>query len=243
MKIIGDKTYLSASDLSTHIACVHATFLNHQEAKGLLTAPVNINAALYALQKKGEEFEADYINELKESKKIVIEIDKKDRRKAFQDTLNAMAMGADIIYQARLEHGIWNGWADFLIKTNKPGKFEWSYEVADTKLSRETKAGAILQICLYSEIVEQLQGCRSEHMYIHNPNGKHTFRADDFMAYYRLMKTKLLQATNIKANQTYPEPVPHCDICRWWELCNKRRRVDDHLGFISGMGKLQMQEV
>ncbi len=243
MKIIGDNTYLSASDLSTHIACVHATFLNLQRAKGLLTEPENVYGALVELQKKGEEFEAGYLEQLKKEGKTVVVIDKKDRRKALQETLDAMAAGADIIYQARLEHDIWNGWADFLVKVNTPGKFAWSYEVMDTKLSKETKAGAILQICLYSEMLREIQGCMPEHMHIYNPNGKHQYRVDDFMAYYRLMKSKLKQAIVVQEEHTYPDPVPHCDICKWWEICNKRRRGDDHLSFIAGMGKLQIQEV
>jgi predicted RecB family nuclease len=243
MKIVEDKIYLSASDLSTHIACPHATFLNLQEARGSLKAPGNIHAALQALQKKGEEFENNYLQQLKERGKIITEIDKTSSGKAFRDTLIAMTAGVDVIYQARLEYDIWNGWADFLIKVNKPGTFgEWSYEVMDTKLSRETKAGAILQICLYSEILNELQGCMPEHMYINNPNGEHQFRVDDFMAFYRLMKNKLQQAVSVP-NNGYPDPVPHCDICKWWELCNKRRREDDHLSFIAGMGKRQTQEV
>ncbi|TMI89011.1 MAG: TM0106 family RecB-like putative nuclease [Bacteroidetes bacterium] len=242
MKIVEDKIYLSASDLSTHIACPHATFLNLQEAKGSLKAPGNIHAALYALQKKGEEFERNYLEQLKAKGKTVIEIEKTSLKKALQDTVSAMAEGADIIYQARLEHDIWNGWADFLVKTNKPGRFDWSYEVMDTKLSRETKAGAILQICLYSEILSQLQGRMPEYMCINNPNGEHRFRVDDFMAFYRIMKNKLQQAILVP-NNGYPDPVPHCDICKWWELCNQRRRADDHLSFIAGMGKLQTQEV
>ena len=81
MKIIGDKTYLSASDLSIHIACPHATFLNLQEAKGLLTAPVNINAALNALQQKGEEFEAGYLEQLKRSEKQLLKLIKQTGEK------------------------------------------------------------------------------------------------------------------------------------------------------------------
>jgi uncharacterized protein len=244
MKILGGKTYLSASDLSTHIACAHATFLNLQEARGVLKAPANVDGLLFVLQQKGEEFESSYIEQLKQSKKAVVEIDKTDRRKALQDTLAAMSAGADIIYQARLEYDIWNGWADFLIKVNKPSVFgAWSYEVMDTKLSKETKAGAILQICLYSEIVKEFQGCMPEHMYINNPNGQHQFRVNDFMAYYRLMKSMLLWAMKLRDEQPYPEPVPHCDICKWWQICNDRRRKDDHLSFIAGMGKLQMLEV
>src|SRR5688572_13412171 len=269
MKFLEGKFFLSASDLSTHIACPHATTLNLQEAKGKLKAPGNIHAALKVLQQKGEEFESNYLEQLRGKRKEsgvwspsaaeglpqamqesgvdrknlkIIEIDKKDAN-ALQNTLNAMVDGADIIYQARLEHGIWRGWADFLVKVDRPGKFgEWSYEVMDTKLSRETKAGAILQICLYSEILKELQGCMPEHMYINNPNGEQKFRVDDFMAFYRTMKTKLMNAV-ATPHDGYPDPVPHCDICKWWELCNKRRRDDDHLSFIAGMGKLQTLEV
>jgi len=184
MKIIGDSIYLSASDLSIQIACTHATYLNLQEAKGLLSAPVNINAALTALQQKGEEFESCYLEELKKEEKTIVVIDKTDRIKALHDTVNAMAAGADVIYQARLENGPWNGWADFLVKVPVPSVLgHWSYEVEDTKLSRQTKAGAILQICLYSEMLERLQGRMPEYMYINNPNGKHQYRVDDFMAY------------------------------------------------------------
>src|SRR5688572_8152570 len=122
MKFLEGKFFLSASDLSTHIACPHATTLNLKEAKGTLKAPGNIHAALKVLQQKGEEFERNYLERLRQEGKKIIEIDKNDKN-PLQETLSAMAAGVDIIYQARLEHGIWRGWADFLLKVNKPGKF------------------------------------------------------------------------------------------------------------------------
>ncbi|MEO5783418.1 MAG: TM0106 family RecB-like putative nuclease, partial [Ginsengibacter sp.] len=100
-----------------------------------------------------------------------------------------------------------------------------------------------LQICLYSEILKEQQGVMPEHMYIMNPNGEECYRVDDFMAYFRLMKNKLLHAMQVQDEQTYPNPVPHCDICIWWERCNEQRRKDDHLTFVAGMGKLQIQEM
>src|SRR5215471_16881947 len=101
MKIVEDKVYLSASDLSTHIACPHATFLNLEEAKGLRKPPGQIFGALRALQQKGEEFERDYLDQLQAQGKRIITIDNKgSRRQAFEDTKKAMADGADIIYQA-----------------------------------------------------------------------------------------------------------------------------------------------
>jgi len=243
MKIVEGKIYLSASDLSTHIACPHATLLNLEEVKGLRKPPGQSFAALQALQQKGEEFESGYLEQLRNQGKKVVEIDKTNPGKALEQTIQAMAAGADIIYQARLEHDIWNGWADFLKKVDGSGRFgNWSYEVIDTKLSRHTKAGAILQICLYSEILNELQDRMPEYMYINNPNGMQQFRVDDFMAFYRTMKYKLQQAVLVPGNG-YPDPVTHCDICKWWQLCNQQRREDDHLSFIAGMGKLQTQEV
>jgi predicted RecB family nuclease len=243
MKIVDRKVYLSASDLSTHMACPHATLLNLEEAKGLRKPPVQIFGTLQALQKKGEEFEQNFLQRLRSEGKTIVDIDRTNRAQAFRDTLKAMADGADIIYQARLELGVWNGWADFLRRVEERSKWgSWSYEVMDTKLSREAKAGAILQICLYSEILGELQGHMPEHMYINNPNGEHKFRVDDFMAFYRLMKKKLSEAIVVPQNG-YPDPVAHCDICKWWELCNAQRRKDDHLSFVAGMGKLQIREV
>ncbi|HEV8507818.1 MAG TPA: TM0106 family RecB-like putative nuclease [Chitinophagaceae bacterium] len=245
MKIIDTTIYLSASDLSTHMSCKHATFLNLQLARKLISPPhVYDNPSLLALQQRGEDFEKNYISHLKASGKTVVEISKGNTNEAAGQTLDAMRNGVDIIYQARLELGAWNGWADFLIKRgDRASTFgDWSYEVMDTKLSKETRPGAILQISLYSEMLEQVQRSKPEFMYIKNPAGEHKYRIDDFAAHYRLMKKDLLQSIN-HPQERYPDPVPHCDICKWWTVCNKRRRDDDHLSFIAGMGNMQMNEV
>jgi len=42
---------------------------------------------------------------------------------------------------------------------------------------------------------------------------------------------------------TYPEPVPHCEICRWWKECEKHRRQDDHLSLVAGASRLQRKEL
>jgi hypothetical protein len=61
--------------------------------------------------------------------------------------------------QARLENDRWQGYADLLFKIDVPSKLgACSYEVADTKLPQTTKAGTILQLSLYSEIVGSMQG-------------------------------------------------------------------------------------
>ena len=66
---------------------------------------------------------------------------------AAQATLSAMRAGSDVIYQGTLRHGPWLGRPDFLLKVARPcpALGAHSYEVADAKLARETKARALLQ--------------------------------------------------------------------------------------------------
>jgi uncharacterized protein len=91
MKIIDTTILLSASDLSTHMSCKHATFLNLQLARKIIPSPpVYDNPSLVALQQRGEEFEKDYINQLKESGKTIAEISKGDTNQAVAQTLEAM---------------------------------------------------------------------------------------------------------------------------------------------------------
>ena len=74
----------------------------------------------------------------------------------------------------------------------------------------------------------------------------HTYRVDDFAAYFRLIRNRL-EATSLRdqallAAENYPEPVDHCEICRWQRDCDKKRRRDDHLSLVAGMRKLQARE-
>jgi predicted RecB family nuclease len=51
------------------------------------------------------------------------------------------------------------------------------------------------------------------------------------------VKRGLLAAVvEAKKERTYPDPKEHCDICRWREACDKRRRNDDHLSLVAGCG-------
>jgi predicted RecB family nuclease len=244
MKNKNNHIIYSPSDLSAHSACKHLTQLNKKQAKGEIKEPqIFYNRALEILKEKGIEFENNHLQIIKKQGKSVIEIATTDPD-AEQKTINAMMQGADVIYQARLkESSKWSGWADFLIRVNKSSDLgEWSYEVWDTKLANETKAGTILQIGLYSERVAQIQGVTPDFMGVIKPEGEERFRFDEHAAYIRLVKRNLENSIENDI-ETYPEPVGHCDICRWWKTCNAVRRKNDHLHFVAGMGKSQIKEL
>jgi predicted RecB family nuclease len=244
MKNKNNQIIYSPSDLSTHSSCKRLTQLNKQNARGEITDPeVYTNHVLIMLMEKGIGFEENHLQEIKEQGNTVSEISTDDPH-AEKHTIEAMKAGIDVIYQARLkENEKWSGWADFLKKVDKPSDLgDWSYEVWDTKLANETKAGTILQIGLYSERVAQIQGVTPEYMGVIKPEGKEYYRYDEHAAYIRVVKRNLEEAI-VNNEVTYPEPVSHCDICRWWKNCNAIRRKDDHLTFVAGMGKLQMKEL
>lgn len=244
MKHKNNQIIYSPSDLSSHSSCKHLTQLNKQHARGEIADPeMYNNRVLTMLKEKGIEFEASHLQKLKDEGKTIAEINNEDPH-AEKHTIDAMKAGVDVVYQARLkEDGKWSGWADFLMRVDTPSNLgEWSYEVWDTKLTNETKAGTILQIGLYSERVGRFQGQSPEYMGVIKPEGEEIYRFDEYAAYIRLVKRNLVDAI-LNDYETYPDPVSHCDICRWWKTCNSVRREDDHLTFVAGMGSSQTKEL
>jgi hypothetical protein len=54
------------------------------------------------------------------------------------------------------------------------------------------------------------------------------FRIADYAAYYRRVRRSLEQSVETGATvETYPEPNPHCEVCRWRVHCDGRRRADE----------------
>ncbi len=249
MKHNGESFSLSASDLAGHLNCRHLTELEKAVALGISAAPKVWDPSLATLWERGSEHEASYLAHLSDSGLEVVSIDGFDvTADAIAATTAAMKAGKEIIAQAALQDGIWLGRADVLRRIHAPSELgAWSYEVLDTKLARETKGSTVLQISLYSDLVARIQGVSAEFMYVVPPWTEfepQQYRVDDFAAYYRRVKRSLLTAvTDENTASTYPEPNPHCEICRWRFNCEQRRRDDDHLSLVAGISKTQRVEL
>ncbi|HTP59097.1 MAG TPA: TM0106 family RecB-like putative nuclease, partial [Spirochaetia bacterium] len=240
---------LAATDISNHLACRHLTQLDRAVAEGRLPAPRWRDPNLAVLQQRGFEHERAYIAHLRAQGLSIAEPAEAGGKLSMEKTAEAMRAGADVIVQAELRKDRWLGRADVLLKVARPSPRlgSWSYEVADTKLAQETRAGAVLQLCLYCELVADLQGCDPEWMHVVKPGAefpRESFRYDDYGAYYRLVRSRLLQAVQGQPNgATYPDPVPHCDVCRWWQECDARRHADDKLCLVAGIRPLHIAEL
>ena len=243
---------LSASDLANHLGCRHLTFLDLGAARGEIDAPMYRDVALEALQERGLAHETAYVESLRTQGLSIVRVPNDlPAQEAFDQTCAAMREGHDVIVQATLLGDGWMGRADVLRRVEAPAAEpgDYSYEVLDTKLARETRGRTVLQLCLYSDLLAGIQGRLPERMHVVPPGTDfqpETFRVDDYMAYYRLVRRRLEEAVadgRWTGAATYPDPCEQCDICRWWQWCDGQRHDDDHLSLVAGISKMQIAEL
>jgi uncharacterized protein len=257
MQLIGKTPVFAATDLVGFLACEHLVGLELAAMRGLVVRPDRNDPEIDLIAKRGLEHEARYLAGLEAARRNVVRIPSPPRdsgsderleglRLAAAATEQAMRAGADAIYQGTFFDGRWLGLADFLLRVERPsGLGSWSYEVVDTKLARHVKASALLQICSYVEQLTAIQGQEPEWMHVALGGSSRIVerhRVADYMAYYRMVKAAFearvaagggyAGATYPPLN-TYPEPVEHCEVCRWSQLCAARRRSDDDLSLVA----------
>lgn len=256
MERIDGELVVSATDLVGHLACGHLTVLDGRVALGVLERPVREDPELEVLTRRGLEHEAAYLQRLRAEGLTVVEIADPDRalgrldalRQREAETRDAMAAGADVIFQATFLDETsairWRGHADFLRKVPRRSDLgPWSYEPEDTKLARQVKPSAVLQLCHYAEQVARLQGVEPEQVHVVlGGQERRSIRLAEVAAYYRTTKARFLAAL-AEEPETYPEPVGHCSVCRWSEVCERQREDDDHLCRVAGLGREQARKL
>ena len=167
MKLENGRLLYSATDLAGFAECRHLTQLEASAAHGSRTRPMRKDLFLDRLVKRGLQHERSFREGREADGNSVIEIvvdrdDPIDVSRGRDATLAAIRSGVDVIYQAVLFDGRRVGVADFLVRTEAdsgrcasrttPG----NYEVWDTKLKRRPTAAAVLQLCMYSDLLGEL---------------------------------------------------------------------------------------
>jgi len=130
-----------------------------------------------------------------------------------------------------------------------PGHMKWS----TPSLSRgKTKAGTVLQLCLYADLVEgRCKNLRPAQGYVvapHNAFARQPYRMDELR---RLFSPPLFALNlvgcglrKIKADdQSYPEALAaHCEICRWASAVMASVEATIISLLVAGATKLQIEE-
>ncbi|MEM6813659.1 MAG: TM0106 family RecB-like putative nuclease [Bacteroidota bacterium] len=243
MKLQNSEIQLSPTDLVNFLGCKHLTELDRSLSLGEISAPDFYDPAHELLKQKGLEHEKAYEESLIKQGYSVYKLEELSNTA----TLKAMKAGYDYILQAGLYDGKWNGRADFLRKVDGASDLgDYHYEVEDAKLATETKAGTVLQLCLYSEILSKLQGKAPENMWVVKPGEDFPtdkYRYPEFQSYYQLIKSQSERTIEDKPTDSYPYPVSKCSTCRWWKECDKKWHDDDHLSLIAGIQTMHLKEL
>ena len=253
MDILENAITYSATDLVGFLECGHLTSLERAALSGHLERPERTDPVLDRIAQRGQLHEARFLDSLLSDglRAVKLELDhnlpRRERlAKGRDDTLKAMQSGVDVIYQAVLFEGRRLGFADFLRRVEQPSDpGTWSYEVWDTKLARHAKASAVLQLCMYSDLLREYQGQAPSEMHLALGGVKGetvSFRVADYAAYYRMVAHEfeaVLDTTPVYPLSTAPEPVEHCGVCRWSEKCRAQWRAEDDLSLVAGLTSRQ----
>ncbi|HET7590177.1 MAG TPA: TM0106 family RecB-like putative nuclease [Solirubrobacterales bacterium] len=247
MQLTDERLLHSASDLVNFLACRHLTALEFRRAHGQVPDPPKRAADTADLvARKGEEFEQRHLETMRaEHGDALVEIETgpgyEKLLEAAAITREAMKDGVPVVYQATFVDGDWMGYVDFLERVETPSELgRWSYEPADTKLARSLKPYFVIQLCLYADLIERVQGRRPDHVHVILGNGeRRTLAHADFRAYFTRMKELYLGTLGAELDGTYPDPVAHCELCNWAEPCEQRRVSDDHLSLVAKLGGAQ----
>ncbi|CAN5712228.1 TM0106 family RecB-like putative nuclease [soil metagenome] len=265
------KLIVSATDLVGFLACGHLTLLERAAVAGKVARPDRKDdPTLELLRRRGGMHEDRYIELLKQRGRQITDLrherheDGSDQRSYAERaglTIEAMRARADVIYQATVFEGRWIGHPDFLLRVDHaPGEppsrlGDYHYQVADTKLAHAMKPSALIQIAAYVEQVEKIQGRPGVHVHVVTGGpqvGEHAFRTAEMMAFYRRARRAFEQAIDdelagpaqypIPRALSYPEPVEHCAVCRWYYVeCRQRWRDDDALPQVASITRKQRE--
>ena len=248
MKIKKGKFFISPSDLNNFVACKYTAqneikYHNKEIKKSVGGA----NDKLW--KEMGIEHEKNQYKILKDlyKKSITIksDLDEKDR---FDETVRAMQKGYDLIYHAYLIDDNFRGEADFLIKTTdlKSEVFgDYSYEVYDTKISKNLKPRHVSQITAYSDMLGKIQKVLPKKMYlIDGSNVEHEYKTIEYIDLFSHGKREFLKfLSNIKQEKIYPEKCSYCKLCDWSNECDQTWENDNYISLVAGSNKSQIEKL
>ena len=246
MKIIKNKFLISPGDLNNFVACKF-TIKNEIKFhnKEISKSEEKVNDKLW--KKMGIEHEKKYFQILKNKYKKSISIKSDlDEKNKFDETIRAMEKGYELIYHAYLVDGELRGEADFLIKCSTPSKFgDYSYEVYDTKITRNLRPRHLTQITAYSDMVGKIQKVLPDKMYlIDGSDEEHSFKTIEYIDLFNHGKKEFLKfLSNVNKEKIYPEKCSYCNLCDWRDVCDKIWEDDNYVNLVAGSNKSQIEKL
>ena len=241
------KNLYSPSMLKNYLSCKFTIFneINEQKLK-LKKIEISKNDQLRLA--KGDEHEEKYFDHLKKNFKKVIDIKslKISKEEKIISAVHAMQEGYEVIYGGYLERDKWRGEFDFLIiNHNKPSKFgDYSYEVIDTKHTTKPKPDHIIQLGMYTYMLEETQGVLPQKFNIVLKDFiTEEVQVNQVNEYFKTHQLNYEEFLKQEVEKVKPEKCSFCQNCKWKEECDKIWTKEENLNQLGGLSKVHLKKL
>ena len=241
------KNLFSPTMLKKYLGCKYIIFNEINEKKlNLKKIELNINDKLRF--EKGNQHEKDYLKELKKKHKKVLDLKKSDltREEKISKTIQAMKEGWEIIHGGWLKKDKWTGEFDFLIINKElKSKFgDYSYEVIDTKYSNKPKPDHIIQLGMYTYMLEHTQGVLPKKFTIVLKDMvEEDVQVNQVNEFFKIHRENYEKFVGNGVDKQKPEKCSFCSTCEWQEECEKIWIKEDNLNQVGGLTKVHLKKL
>jgi predicted RecB family nuclease len=233
----------SPSDLVRFSESPFASWMDRAFAANEIEGPPDSNTEEQRLfQDYGDRHENQHLLDLKKRGLRVVEIDQTSFS-AFDETTTAINENPEVIFQAKLCHDDFAGWADFLVLEADGPNGKRRYEIHDTKLASSAKPHYLLQLCCYAEMFEGMVGYLPERIAVVLGNGQtQFFQTKEYIYHYKVVKRAFLKfMAEFDPNGSAPPPDPRANHGRWQSYADEWIKEHDHLVQVAGITRGQIE--
>lgn len=211
--------------------------------EGLVCQPDEADEESLLIASMGNEHELLFFKLLCDEGHDVVHIGGGDL--AAGQTLEAMRRGATFVYQGRLHHDDFAGFADFLARTAGESSLgDHYYEPWDTKLAKSARPKFIVQLCAYAELLAAIQGrLPSRFTVVLGTGERKEFETKRFWYYYRQLKKAFLDFHFGFDAAGFRHPAISTSYGRWSSFAQDYLFAIDHLSQVANITHGQIKKL
>lgn len=195
MKEVSGALIYSPTDLVRYLESPFSSWMDryHLEHPNELV-PDELSEDAELIIKTGEAHEQAILEQFRGAVNDLCEISREGH--PLNETRDVFQRRHSVIYQAKLESGVFAGYADFIILDESTDR----YQIWDTKLARSPKPYYAIQLCCYSELLADMTGEPMPEKFglilgadARGISERVEFRTEDFIHYYLHLKKCFLE--------------------------------------------------
>ncbi len=247
MHTYDNSLWFSPTDLTRYMESPFASWMDRSSwhNPALIEASDPADPLMHVLGTRGLDHERQILDEFRSKGLNVVDIDAPDIAVRYQQTLDALHDGADVVAQAYLTQPPFAGYADFLVKV--PGRSalgDYHYEVWDAKLAQSARAAFYMQLACYADMLFDIQQRHAEYLTVAVGSGElDRVPSRQCQHYYSVLKHSFLQFQQNFDPQAPIDPAQSANWLNWSAEAERQLRQRDHLFQVATITRGQIKHL